>query len=197
MELQDGVRRGARMTADAPRTTRQDSRRARGPRRSADPSVLPRTALALGGALGALLLLAATALTVVQIRVGTVDRLENVETAFSGWDRHGPALALLALLALPMLAGAWRGARPAMVAVAALGAVVLALVVAVDVPDLDETGQVGELYADAAAEAGPGFYAETLGGVLLLLAGGGLLILGGAPSGRGPADEQRAPDGPA
>lgn len=138
-----------------------------------------RIALAVAGALGVLALVVATFTTVIGIKVGTVDRLSGMETAFSGWDRHGPALLLLAVVAGLMLLGGLRGARPAMAATAVLGLVALLIALATDLPDAGETGQVGRLYADARAEPGTGFYAETLGGVLLLVSGGGLLILGG------------------
>jgi len=112
MRAQDAVRRPARMSADDPRTTRDDSRR----RRPAGPVVSAaargRLAVALAGAAGVLLLVVATFTTVIQIRVGTVTRIQGLDTAFTGWDRHGPALLLLALVALLMLAGAVRGARP-------------------------------------------------------------------------------------
>jgi hypothetical protein len=40
---------------------------------------------------------------------------------------------------------------------------------------------VGDVYAEAVADPGTGYYLETLGGALLLLTGGVLLVLGRTP----------------
>jgi hypothetical protein len=64
-----------------------------------------------------------------------------------------------------------------MIALAVLGLVALVIVVVSDVPDLNETGFIGEVYEDAAAGPSAGFYLETLGGVLLLAAGGLMALL--------------------
>jgi hypothetical protein len=181
MLAQDVAREPARMSADGPRTTAEGSRRTPPGRRFRIAAGGSRVALLTAGAAGVLLLVASTFLTVIQIEVGTVSELEGIETAFSGFDRHGAALVLLGVVAALMLLGAARGARPAMAATAAVGAVALLIAVATDLPDAGETGQVGRLYSDARARPGPGFYAETLGGALLLVAGGGLLITSGRP----------------
>jgi hypothetical protein len=136
-----------------------------------------RLGLAAAAATGVICLLLATFTTVIAITVGTATKVPDHDTHLSGWDRHGPALIVIALFAAPMVAGALRGARPAMVALATLGLVALLIAVVGDVPDLDETGFVGQVYADAAAGAQAGFYLETLGGVLLLGAGGLMLAL--------------------
>ena len=44
-----------------------------------------------------------------------------------------------------------------------------------DRPHVHDTGSVGEVYTEATANPGTGYYLETLGGVLLLLSGGALL----------------------
>jgi hypothetical protein len=131
------------------------------------------------GAAGVALLAGATLLTVIHIRVGATSRLAELDTALSGWDRHGPALALLALFAGVMLVGAWRGARPAMLATAAAGLAALAIALAGDAPDVHDTGLVGALYENAAASPGAGFWAEVLGGALLVAGGLGLAALRG------------------
>jgi hypothetical protein len=136
-----------------------------------------RLGLAAAAAMGVICLLLATFTTVIAITVGTATKVPDHDTRLSGWDRHGPALVVIALFAAPMVAGALRGARPAMVALATLGLVALLIAVVGDVPDLDETGFVGQVYADAAAGAQAGFYLETLGGLLLLGAGGLMLAL--------------------
>jgi hypothetical protein len=134
-----------------------------------------RLGLAAMASAGAICLLLATFATIIEIRVGTTTKVPDHDTHLSGWDRHGPALLLIALFAIVMVAGALRGARPAMVALAVLGLVALLIAVIGDVPDLNETGFIGEVYEDAAAGPKAGFYLETLGAVLLL-AGGGLML---------------------
>jgi hypothetical protein len=128
------------------------------------------------GLAGALALVLATFSTVIEITVGTTSQLASQQTVFSGWDRHGPALLLLAAFALVMLAGALRGSRPAMLAVLATGVAALAIALIWDLPDVHDTGAVGDLYSEASASPRAGYYLETAGGVLLLAAGGGLLL---------------------
>lgn len=173
----------ARMTAAGPEAARNDSRSRMADRAAPGLARAASLALALAGVAGVVLLVAATFSPVVEISVGGSDAITaDVDRSLSGYDRHSVALLLIALFAGAMLAGALRGARPAMLAVAACGIAVLLIAVLVDVPDLDRVGPVGELYEDARAEAGSGFYLETLGGALLLIAGGGLLAIGaGAP----------------
>jgi hypothetical protein len=133
---------------------------------------------------GVAALVAATLATVIRITVGTTTRLASLDTELTGWDRHGPALLVVAGFALVMLVGVLRGARPAMAAVAVCGVVALAIAVVVDLPRLDDTGQVGALYSDASAGPEAGFWLELCGGALLLVAGGGLLAVArrsGAP----------------
>jgi hypothetical protein len=126
---------------------------------------------------GAGALVAATLTTVIRITVGTTTRLASLDTELSGWDRHGPALLVVAGFALLMLVGAFRGARPAMVALAVCGLAALVIAVALDAPHLDDTGQVGQLYSDASAGPRVGFWLEMCGGALLAVAGGGLFLL--------------------
>jgi hypothetical protein len=136
-----------------------------------------RFALAATACAGMICLLLATFATVIEIKVGTTTKVAGQDTHLSGWDRHGPALLVIAAFAALMLAGALRGARPAMAALAALGLVALLIAVVGDVPDLNETGFIGQVYEDAAAGPKAGFYLETLGGVLLLASGGLMLAL--------------------
>ncbi|HEX7297393.1 MAG TPA: hypothetical protein VF257_00215 [Solirubrobacteraceae bacterium] len=137
-----------------------------------------RAGLAAVAAAGLICLLLATFTTVIGITVGTTSKVPGHDTHLSGWDRHGPALIVVAAFAAIVLVGALRGARPAMAALAALGLAALLIVVVGDVPDLDETGFVGEAYEGASAGPQAGFYLETLGAVLLLAAGGLMLFLG-------------------
>ena len=153
--------------------------------------------LALLGAavVGVICLLLATFATVIEIKVGTTTKVPDQDTHLSGWDRHGPALAIIALFAAAMIAGALRGARPAMAALAVLGLVALLIAIVGDVPDLNETGFIGQVYEDAAAGPKGGFYLETLGAVLLLASGGLMLALpaAGAPAPRVRRRERERP----
>jgi hypothetical protein len=157
------------------------------------PPSLSTNALRLGlaaiASAGAICLLLATFATIIEIKVGTTTKVPDHDTHLSGWDRHGPALLIIALFAIAMAAGALRGARPAMIALVVLGLAALLIAVVGDVPDLNETGFIGEVYEDAAAGPKAGFYLETLGAVLLL-AGGGLMLV--APAAERPARERSA-----
>lgn len=173
------------MDADASRATQDYSSRATAIRvpqapgtRSRPPLSSVRVLLALIALTGAFLLVLSTFTTIVEIRVLTTSDLAGQDTQISGRDLHGIALILVALVALVMLAGALRGARPAMAALAATGLLAIGLVVGFDVPELDNAGPVAQLYENVSAGAARGFYYETLGGVLLLLAGGGLWLVG-------------------
>jgi hypothetical protein len=127
---------------------------------------------------GAALLIAAEFTAIYRIKAVTA-----VVDSVTGYDRHGIALALLGVAALPMAFGAARRAsRPATFALAALGAIAILIAVVVDVPDIHQTGVVGEQYDQAVANPAAGLYLETLGGALLVVAGGGLLLLGGPPA---------------
>src|SRR5690349_7775819 len=150
-----------------------------------------RLALAAVAFAGAICLLLATFATIIEIRVGTTTKIPDHDTHLSGWDRHGPALLIIAIFAIVMIAGALRGARPAMLAIAVLGLAALLIAVIGDVPDLNKTGFIGEVYEDAAAGPKAGFYLETLGAVLLLLSGG--LMLVATPAGAATADRRSAP----
>jgi hypothetical protein len=148
------------------------------PFRSALPGLLPlRGALAATGLAGAVLLALATVTAVIRITVGTSART-SADVADSGWDRHGPALLVLALLALWLLAGALRGFTVAKAGLAVVGATALGIATVADRPHVHDPGAAGDVYAEATAGPGTGYYLETLGGALLLVSGGALLVLG-------------------
>jgi hypothetical protein len=149
-----------------------------------------RLGLAGAAAIGVACLVLATFATVIEIKVGTTTNVPDHDTHLSGWDRHGPALLIIALFAAAMLVGAIRGARPAMAAVGALGLAALLIAIVADVPDLHATGFIGEVYEDAVAGPKAGFYLETLGGVLLLASGVLMFLLAGA--GAAAADRRSA-----
>src|SRR5262245_11043029 len=121
------------------RTTKDDSRGMPRHRAAIRRPQAVRAGLAVAGLAGVAALVAATLTTVIQITVGTTTRLASLDTELSGWDRHGPALLVIAAFAAVMLLGAvWRGARPAMVAVIVCGAAALAITLASDLPHLDD-----------------------------------------------------------
>jgi len=154
-----------------------------------------RWALLGAAAVGVICLLLATFATVIEIKVGTTTKVPDHDTNLSGWDRHGPALLIIAGFAAAMIVGAWRGARPAMGALAVLGLAALLIAIVGDVPDLNETGFIGQVYEDAAAGPKAGFYLETLGAILLLASGGLMLALpaAGAPVPRVRGRERERP----
>jgi hypothetical protein len=157
----------------------------KGPNAARAPSgvvLTVRLVLAVLGAAGAVLLLVASFATVIEITVGTTSKGVDADTAQSGWDRHGPALILLGLLALWLLAVGLRDSRTALAGLALAGVAALAIAWAWDRPHVHDTGSVGDIYADATADPGTGYYLETLGGALLLLTGGSLLVFGRAPA---------------
>jgi hypothetical protein len=153
------------------------------PRAGFRVTAIVRALLAVVGFAGAVALVAATFSTVIQIKVVTVTKAE-----LSGYDRHGAALLVIAGFAVVMLVGAMSGARPAAAALAIAGIAALLIAVIGDAPDVHKTGEVGELFEKAAAGAKSGFYFETLGGVLLLIAGGGLLLLATGRAAPDPGD---------
>lgn len=117
-------------------------------------------------------LLLATFTDVVTVRFSHSDTIADM-----GYDRHGPALLLLAFAIGALAVLAYRGTRAAAAGVAFLGLVCLLIAIAGDVPDLSRTVQAGPAAAEAASSAGAGFYFETLGGMLALLAGVGLWVM--------------------
>ena len=159
------------------RTSQDNSRGMPAPKRAIRLPHGVRLGLLAAGLLGVAGLVLATFSTVIRITVGTTTRLANLDTELSGWDRHGPALLVVVGLALVMLVGAVRGARAAMAAVLVCGLAALFVVLAFDVPHLDDTGQVGRLYSDAAAGPRVGFWLELGGAALLCLSGAGLLVV--------------------
>lgn len=155
-----------------------DSKGPNAARASSGVILTVRLVLAVLGLAGAVLLLVASFTTVIEITVGTTSKVIDADTAQSGWDRHGPALILLGLLALFLLFAGLRGARVALTGLVVVGVASLAIAWAWDRPHVHDTGSVGEVYADATADPGTGYYLETLGGALLLLVGGSLLVFG-------------------
>jgi len=173
------------VSTGTPEAARNDSRSRLAERAAPGLVAGVRAALAIAGFAAILMLVLATFATVIEITVaGNANITADIDRTASGWDRHGPALLLLAGFALVMLVGALRGGPPAMFALAACGLAVLLIAFVGDAPDLDKTGAIGELYEGAQAQAGSGFYFESLGGALLLITGFGLLVVGARPATR-------------
>src|SRR3954470_10768494 len=139
-------------------------------------------AVLAGGLVGAALLIAADLSTLLEIKVLTV-----VEKRLSGHAQHDWAVAILGLASIPLTIGAARrAARPAFVGLIVIGVAVLVIALANDLPDTRSTGVYGQRYDEAAAQAGPAFYLETAGAVLLLVTGVGGLIMSPPPAPRRP-----------
>jgi hypothetical protein len=190
---QRATRRGAHVNG-APHGAGSDDSKGFGPVRPPLPGRLAlRGGLAALGLAGALALLVATATTIIRITVGATAGVAPKVGTDSGWDRHGPALIVLALLGLWLLATGLRDARIALAGLAVVGVVAMAIAFVSDRPDVHRTGSVGDIYAQARAEPGVGYTLETVGGVLLLVSGGGLLLLGGLAPERPARDGDRRP----
>src|SRR4051794_27264526 len=136
------------------RTSQDNSRGMPAPKRAIRLPDGVRLGLFAAGLAGVAGLVLATFSTVIRITVGTTTRLANLDTSLSGWDRHGPALLVVAGLALVMLFGAARGAFPAAVAVLVCGVAALVGVGGVDVPHPYDTGEGGGVVFGAAGRAG-------------------------------------------
>lgn len=90
----------------------------------------------------------------------------------TGGSRHSWALAVLGVLVLVMAWGAGVGrSRPAALALLAAGVAVLAIVLVGDIPEVNETGEIGLRFDEAEAQPASGFYLSLIGGVLALAAG--------------------------
>jgi len=145
-----------------------------------------RAGVALCAALGALLILVSqfTALYHVQYAAGSLP----IKTVGTGAN-HAWAGIPLALVAAALAYAFYRhGNRMALVGLAALGIATLLIALLRDLPPTHATGLVGSTasgYVRAISTRSAGLYMETLGAVLLLVAGGvGLLLPAGRPADR-------------
>lgn len=136
----------------------------------------------LGWLLLALALVAAVVLVVAEfstvssrtIGIGAcADRVGADKCRTTGHDAHAFALLILAVVGLVMAWGAVVGrSRAAAWATALVGIGVLVIALAIDLPSLDDTRGLQQLYSDVQTHVGTGFRLELLGGVLMLLVGG-------------------------
>lgn len=144
-------------------------------RRGVDPAYLAALALAIAAASGPLLLIVSDFFTLFSARSVTAE-IGSV----SGGKNHLYAMLIIGLVAAPMAYGAVRGgSRPAMIALAALGILAAVVALVFDLPDATGASTLNKSFAYASAEATPeiGFYLETLGAALTVIAGGGALML--------------------
>jgi hypothetical protein len=190
------------MTATPPEANTEYSRGPRGLRgrtpAARGPSATGPRGAALAVAAGAI----AAAVVLIVAEILPLYTLHIITTQLpAGSVRTGShdawALVPVALLAALLGAGPARHLqRPAFLGLAALGAIVLVIAVAIDLPDTTAHGLIhGSVLA--ATTTGPGLYVETLGAVLLLLAGGGGLLAAGRggswPVRRGARPARRTP----
>ena len=125
---------------------------------------------------GVVLMIVAEFTTLYEIKVVTAVPTGGSERAGS---HHGYALLVIGLFAAVLAYGAARGgSRPAAAALFCLAVGALFVCLAIDLPDVDETGLIGERYDQAQARPQAGFYLETAGAVLLLIGGAGMWLFG-------------------
>jgi hypothetical protein len=90
----------------------------------------------------------------------------------SGGEQHSYALLPLALLtALMAVGGGLGGSRPAGIALLGAGIVVLVITLIGDLPDTNESGEIGTSFTSAEAVRGSGFWFELVAGLLATAAG--------------------------
>jgi hypothetical protein len=156
-------------------------------RRGIDAFYLAAAGLAVAAAAGSVLLVVSDFTPLFEARTVTA----TIGTV-TGGRNHLYAMVIIGVVAAPMAWGAIRGgSRPAMISLAVLGLAAAVIALAFDLPDATGVSTLNRSFAYANAQSFPrvGFYLETLGAVLLLIAGGGTLLLTGGTAGdadRGP-----------
>jgi hypothetical protein len=150
--------------------------------------MVPAAVLGLG-LLAAALLLAAEFTSLFVVRIQTTGGVIRTETTGA---HNSYALVPIALLAGLLALVVWqRGSRPALLALGLMGLVALLIALLGDLPDAHVTGVVrgngsspggiGAPYVQAATRPSTGFYLETLGAVVLVMASVGSFLLIGPP----------------
>jgi len=170
--------------ADA-RASQTDSRASRTGSRAA-------AAVALGALLGALLVVISQFTTLYQVQSATGSMA--IKTVGTGAN-HAWAPIPLALVAVCLAFAAWRyGNRAALAGLVVLGIATLLIALLGDLPNARSGGLIGSSaggYVQATATPAAGLFMETLGAVLLMIAGGlGILMAAG------PAPERGTPHAP-
>lgn len=150
------------------------------------------TAVLIAACLGALLIIVSQFTALYQLHSATSS--VPIKTVGTGAN-HAWAPIPLALLAVVLGFAAYRsGSRVALAALALLGVVTLLIALLGDLPDAHATGLVGSgasHYVEGTSTPSAGLYMETLGAIVLLIAGGvGLLLLGSSPRPPKPAPQR-------
>jgi hypothetical protein len=133
--------------------------------------------LALGvGAALALVLAEVTTLYEVDVSSASCSDLADPDKVDGchvlGGENHAFALLAVAVLTAVMAVGAGLGgSRPAGFALIGAAILVLAIALAIDLPNTDETGEIGENFEAAHAVKGPALWLELAGGALAAVAG--------------------------
>ena len=146
--------------------------------------------LVLGLAAAVLMLLAETStLFEIEVETATCDDLANPAQAdqceTTGGEQHSWALVPVAILTGLMAVGAGLGrSRPAAAAIVAAGLVVLGIALIGDLPDTNETGEIGSSFTAAHAVKGAGLWYELAAGALAVAAGALRLLAGRGAAGR-------------
>ena len=137
-----------------------------------------RAVLAVGALLGATLVLIAQFTALYHVHSATSSAaLKTVGTG----GNHAWAPIPLALAAVPLAYAVYRhGSRAALAGLVALGVATLLIALLGDLPDAHSSGLIGSSaggYVQATSSPSAGLYMETLGAVVLIVAGGvGLLM---------------------
>jgi hypothetical protein len=143
-----------------------------------DAASSARLALAVGALLGALLVIVAQFTALYHLHSATSSAA--IKTVGTGAN-HAWAPIPLALVAALLAYAVYRhGSRMALAGLLALGVATLLIALIGDLPDAHSSGLIGSSaggYVQATSSPSAGLYMETLGAVILIIAGGiGLLM---------------------
>ncbi len=134
--------------------------------------------VAAAALLGALMLIVAEATALYTVHVVGAPTTSHSTGAHDGW-----ALLPMAIVAALLGVAVWRvGSRPALLGVGVLGLMALLIALLGDLPDAHATGVEhgpGGRYVQAMTQPSAGFYLETGGAVLLVVASVSGFILAG------------------
>lgn len=184
------------MNAPPPEASSQYSRGLAPSRRPAGHfSAALRAAILGTTALGALLLVVAEFTTLFTVHTpGASAPIKSVGTG----SHDSYALILVAVLAVVLAwAAVSTGNRWALVALVAVGIVALLIALVGDLPDAQATGTIGSIqsgFKSASNKPSAGLYLETLGAIMLVIAGGCGLLLGAPGTARGPRADIKSDD---
>lgn len=170
------------MSASEPEAGSEYSRGPRAQRGFRTGSATPPRPIAIGvlaaGLAGAVLLLVAEFTPLLHVHTA----LQRAPIATVGTGSHDSyALIPIGLLAAFFSLAVWRTAsRLGLLAIGVLGLVAVLIALLGDLPDAQATGVVQHPFVLAGATPGTGFYLETLGAVVLMIAAfTGLILLPG------------------